>query len=121
MLTIRRAEQADVPRIHDLASRYEFAIPEKFHTASVVAHDSGQVCAFGLIRPILEAVIVTSGTAREVIEQTEILLGQGIMDAQMLGDNQIHAFVTDPVFAKLLKKKWGFKNPVGEPLVLVLE
>lgn len=121
MFIIRKTQPEDSPRINQIASRFDFEIPDKCYTSHVIARDSGQVCAFGLIRPILEAVIVTSGTPREILEETELLLGQFLVDAKMLGENQIHAFVNNQAFARLLKKKYGLQNPVGEALVLVLE
>lgn len=118
---VRRAELEDTPRILQIADKYSFTLPNTYCTAHVVARESGSVCAFGLLRPILEAIIVTSGTPREIVEQTDLLLGQGLRDVKDLGHDQIHCFVETASFARLLKNKYGFKTPVGDPLVLVLE
>ena len=119
-MIIRRPVSEDVSRIIEIADRFDFVLPKQFENAAVVEHKH-QVVAFGMVRAILEAVIVTCGTPREILEQTELLIGQGMVDAHELGYTEIHSFVERNAFARLLQEKYGFKPPVGQALVLKME
>lgn len=119
-MILRRPVGNDIARILEIAERYDFVLPEKFENAAVVEY-RGQVMAFGILRSILEAVIVTCGTPRQIVEQTELLVGQAMVDTRELNQSEIHAFVERDSFARLLSKKYGFKPPVGQALVLKME
>lgn len=119
-MILRRPVAEDIPRIFEIANRFDFILPKQFENAAVV-QNHGQVMAFGMMRAILEAVIITCGTPREILEETELLVGQGMVDAVELGYKEIHAFVERDSFARLLTNKYGFKPPVGQALVLKME
>lgn len=78
------------------------------------------VKAFGMVKTLAEVVmlldkdisVITKGRALDE------LIANAITVSSLHDYDQIHAFVQDEHFAKLLKKHYGFKNTKGEALVL---
>jgi hypothetical protein len=116
-LKLRRPTVQDVPAIEKIAEKFDFILPEKFETATVVVDEDDVVQAFGLTRLIVESVIVTGGTPREIVEQTELLIQQGIEDVKSSEHNGMHVFVENEAFARLLKERFDFQKAKGEALV----
>lgn len=116
-ISLRRPRVEDLEKIRNLEKSYEFQIPSKFIHAAV-AVDGEEILAFGLIRFLIEAVLVCDGRKRQKVESISQLLSQMTVDAKSLKIPQIHAFVRDEIFADILIKKFNFIEEKGKALVL---
>lgn len=117
---MRRPVLEDFKEVKAIADSYDFPLPTDFSDAIVVESEK-KVIAFGVIRFICEAIILVSGRQRDKAKCIEALLQQGIEDARKRKVDQLHCFVVDPMFSKILKNKFGFRQVIGEALVLDLE
>lgn len=120
MLKLRRPKIEDLPDIHQVADKYDFVLPTQFQHAAVVEHEN-RVIAFGLLREIIEAIIVVDGKDRVKVESIKHLIEVGKRDARELGYNEIHTFIDNPDFADILIEHFGFRRVAGEFLLLKLE
>lgn len=119
-MRIRRPRKEDSDKIEKIANRYEFVLPNKFHSAAVI-EENNEVIAFGMIRLILDAImVVENGSKRDIVESLNLLMQCAVIDAVNLGHNEVHVFVRDRKFADILKKHFKFEEVEGISLFLKL-
>lgn len=111
----------ELKKIHDVHFKESFEFPDfqRYYGTFCILDDDKNIIIAGGVRPLLEAVLITNKD-RSVRERREALLMalatcEGL--ARTTGDNQLHAFVKDLTFSKVLQK-YGFKSTSGESLVL---
>lgn len=120
-LFARRARPEDKEQIKELADKFDFVLPDKWLDSAVIYDETGRIIAFGVIRAIIEAVIVTNRNGKELVQATDHLIKIGMLDAHNRGFDQIHCFVENESFARLLKDRFDFKPIKGEGLVFKME
>ena len=119
-MELRRPKTDDVPTIMEIANKYDFILPVNFDEAAVVTKN-GKVVAFGIIRPILEALMISNGSPREIIESTKLLIEQAKKDARNLDYSEIHTFVEgNKTFERLLMEH-EFREIPGKFFLMKLE
>ncbi len=122
---MRRPNRGDLARIDEIWKKHHsesFGVPNLANTVThaVVENEDGKVQAYGIVKLFAEAILFLDWDApqRDKIEALKELMLEairGTSDAQL---EQLHVFVADPKFSKLLKKHFGFKSTTGEMLVL---
>lgn len=118
------ADLEDLQIIHDEFYRDEFAFPDfgnKFLSTFVVIDDNDDIIVGGGVRSLAEAIIMTdmSKSTRDRRKALYHVFQASLFTANQSGYNQLHAFVQNARWARCLKKI-GFRNTVGQPLVITL-
>jgi hypothetical protein len=124
-VNIRNLSSDDLVLLRKIYERYfqgQFKFPDFLHgfvNNFVVLDDSNRIVVAGGVKPILECVLITdmNRTPRERHEALLMALEASIVSAHSIGHNQLHCFIQDDYWSKLLKKR-QFKPIVGEGLVL---
>lgn len=115
-----REDLNELYRIHNKFYKDEFEFPDfqrQFLNAFVIEHD-GTIVTAGGVRKITEAVAITNKEL-SIIERADglrELLGALIYTAHSEGFHEIHAFIQDENWKKVLLKS-KFKRTKGEALV----
>lgn len=126
MSFFRRVKLSDLPIVDRIWRKFHktgFGIPGRNHVVTQgVVESHGKVIAYGQVKAFCEAIMVLDleEPTREKIEAVRKLMEIAIMDSTNTGYEQMHVFVQDPEFAKILKKHFGFQPCSGEALVLNL-
>jgi len=122
-LIIRPMEIGDNNEIISLHQKYyedDFRCPD-FNSSiidAVVTNSDGKVIAVSMIKPISELVMMMDlDQPRRIKAQMLIELLKFASLAEGLQNLELHAFIKDPDFSKLLKKHFGFKACNGEALI----
>jgi hypothetical protein len=117
---------SDLPLIDRIWKKHHkagFGIPGASHIVTQGVVESGSnIIAYGQVKAFCEAILVLDLDAeqREKILAIRKLMEIAIMDSTKQGFEQLHVFVHNPEFAKILKKHFGFQPCSGEILVLNL-
>lgn len=99
----------------------QFGLPNPAHKIISGVVDSGEgIRGFGIVKLFAEGLFVIDHnmSLKDKIETIKLLL-----EAQQVGCynskiEQAHAFVGDANFAKILKKHFGYKDTMGQCLVV---
>lgn len=124
---IRELRPEDVSKLKSLHERhFEHLFPfpnffNKFLAAFCVVDEHDNIITAGGVRTLIECVALTDKD-RDIMERKAALLK--LMDAlhfavKKFGYEEMHAFVQDAEFTKLLKK-YNFRPIIGDGLVLDL-
>lgn len=107
---------------------FEYISPEDINVfcRAITTHvkdDKHVLTGFGLVRNIAEVIMMLDRDEGKLTNGKDLLdlITNAALAAKIEGHDSIHAFVQDKDFSELLKKHFGFKNCVGEALVLNLE
>jgi hypothetical protein len=119
-MVIRRPTPEDLPKILEIAQGYNYPLPKKFLTASIVEKDN-EVVAFGVTEGIIEVSFYCTGSARTKVESIKQLLQVAKEDVKAHGYTQLYGFVLDPKFSEAAIKHLGFHKVPGIPVYLNLE
>jgi hypothetical protein len=120
-MILRRPTVEDTPQILELDKKYSVPIPVDFYHAAVIEKD-GKIVAFGVLRSILEGMMIVTGSPRQVIECTTMLMNQAKVDSKGLKFDQIYTFVEkDETFGRVLTEVCGMREFPGKFFVLDLE
>lgn len=123
-MTIRPFKFEDLEAIRSLGERYsDFPFPDvndPLYTVKEVAEVDGKIIGAGLLRMTSEAVLILDLKCPQIQRAYAIerLLYTGIQKSQI---DEIHTFLTGEMahnFASFLRRKFGFEDVRGIPLVL---
>lgn len=122
-MRIRRTRRQDFPRIDAIYREGhddKFGLPnfDKSVTHAVIEHE-GVVIAFGIVKFYAEAVAVLDLKQPRLdrIEALTMLLTEAFRACEDEGLEQLHVYVQDPLFQRLLEQKFDFKPATGTALV----
>lgn len=115
----RRPRPEDLNRIKEIASGYDYPLPDKFITAAAVEKE-GRLIAFGVTQGIIEASFFCTGSKRDRVHSTKELIRVASEDMKEQGYTQLYSFVLDPKFADITIKHLGFDKVPGIPVYLNL-
>jgi len=109
-----------------LSKHWGFPVPDvesKLYFARGVVVSGDKIVGFGLARVTSEFILLLNPdeSKRLRVQALEMLTRVGVRSAVKVGIDEAHAFVSDSVFADILKKKFGFVDCEGIPLYLQLE
>lgn len=116
------AQIHDVPEIRRIYKQQEdkFDLPyADAEVAGVAVDDDDKIVGFIMIRRIAETILVLDleRSKKHRIQALQELFAGALLESRIADIDQIHAFVQDPKFSKLLKKHFGFETCIGEALI----
>lgn len=122
-MRIRKTRRQDFKQIDEIyrgGHDEKFALPnlDKSITHAVIEHE-GVVIAFGIVKLYAEAVAVLDQRQPRLdrIEALTVLLTEAFRACEDEGLEQLHVYVQDPLFQRLLEQKFDFKPATGVALV----
>lgn len=114
----------DLPSVRAIHEKFygeEFPLPDFVtnYLCAFVVLDGDRIITAGGIRTLLESILITDKSYAPEIRKEALLdiLAASIYCAKRQNFDGIHAFVQDDKWANRLER-FGFKAPVGKPLVL---
>jgi hypothetical protein len=117
----RRGDIEAIDRIWKQHYSEQFGLPNPAHKIISGVVDSGEgIKGFGIVKLFAEGLFVIDHTMslRDKREAIGLLLEAQQIGCSNKGIEQSHAFVRDSNFAKVLKKHFGYRDTVGECLVV---
>jgi hypothetical protein len=117
----RRGDIEAIDRIWRQHYYGQFGLPTTENKIISGVVDSGEgIRGFGIVKLFAEGLFVIdqSMSLRDKIKTIELLLEAQQIGCSNSGIEQSHAFVRDANFAKILKKHFGYKDTIGECLVV---
>lgn len=125
-MIIRKMLPGDVPQLVDIHQKFytnEFVFTEfdEHFLNYFVTIEDGKIISGGGVRTIAESVIVTDLSATRQIRKEALLLilKEAIKTCNIHNYDQLHAFVQDPKWEKVLRK-YGFQDNKAKGLYLWL-
>jgi len=110
----------EIERIWKKHHQGDFNIPSLrgILTHAVVTNGKG-IVGFGMVKVLGEAIMILDHDAplRQKVETVKLLMDKALRDSGGVKIGQLHVFVKDPQFAKILKDHFNFHPCVGEVLV----
>lgn len=120
---IREFQLTDLTDINKIATQHEFEMPDRKHiiTEATMVNSDG-IVGYGQVKLIPEAIMVIDKTmpTKIRVECLRQLHEQAIFGAVSSGYDQLHGFITDPAFAAIMQKHYGYDVCRGQALVLNL-
>jgi hypothetical protein len=119
-----RLDAFDINQIWKEHHSQDFSIPsvDGSITNLVVRSDnsSGNIIAFGMVKVLAEAILVMdmNASARNRTQALKVLFMEAFRACRERKIEQMHVSVSDPDFAELLKKHYGFEDCKGQMLVV---
>jgi hypothetical protein len=110
----------EIRKIHRSYYQEEFPLPqfERCNIDAVITDGSGKILAVGGVYPTTELIMmVDKGMPRISRVRAIIELLNFASYTQGISGGDMHAFIQDPEFARLLRKHFGFVDCKGEALV----
>jgi len=98
-----------------------FVLPISASEVAGVAVDANnKIVGFAMVRRIAETILVLDleRSRKARIEALKAIFEGAFLESRLAGYDQVHAFVQDPRFSKLLQKHFGFRPCKGEALVV---
>lgn len=124
-MRFRATESKDLERIDEIYRAFHqdsFGIPSIKDSVGdgVVVSDSDEVIAFGMNRVLLEGILVLDWEAspRDKIQALKLLISESGISAKKVGIGEVHAFVQDPEFKRLLIKHFGYRPCIGDAIYM---
>ena len=112
----------DLKRIHEKYYKDEFPFPDFFkHSLStyIITDDDNKIITAGCVKTILEAFALTDKSFSAIIKGralTQLLQGS-LFTAGRFGYNELHAYIQDKEWLKILFKA-GFKPTKGHSILV---
>lgn len=109
--------------IHNQFYKSEFAFPglisNKNYMIYTIADEDNKVITTGILRALLEIIELTDLSRPVEVRKDALIKSLGIAQAFAVNNEfeHIHAFVQDPKWADILKRKAGFSPINGEALI----
>lgn len=115
MVKIRPFRQDDIAKIDKIWRDHhsdDFSVPDRTTAITdVVAEDeNGEVVAYGQVKLFAEAMMILDKDAsqRNKIQALKLLMLEAFRGTQAYGLKQLYCFATDPDFATLIERHFGF-------------
>lgn len=123
-MIVDRIRPEDIPLIRRIHEKLGFDWQEPclhIGTIKCIVGDNKLIGA-GFLRPTVEAVMVLDPDInnRQKAHALYYMMRQAIDDTKAINLNEIHAWVKEPEFVRVLKRHYCFEEPRGESLVLKL-
>lgn len=126
-MRIRPWERGDIDAIDHIWQKHHsdsFSVPDRRNciTDSVVEMES-RIVAYGQVKLFAEAMFILDKDAshREKVTALKFLMAQAFVGTHKAGINQIYAFISDPDFALLIEKHFGFTRVIEKSERLLWE
>jgi hypothetical protein len=123
-MEVRSAKPEDMPEMLRLNEGHSFPFPELTHILYMfVVEDNGKMVAWGYTRKYVEVVFIPDiATPRATkVKSLKLINEKSTETARAMGIDQLHSYVKDEGFAKLLVERFNYGVCTGIPLFLNLE
>lgn len=120
----RPAKKEDWPFLVELIKGHDFSFPDfKNILDIVVIEDNGKIVAWGFTEKFVEAVFVPAVDSSNItkVKSLKSLTEKLGELTRARGIEQIHSFIQDDRFAKLLVERFDYGVASGTPLFLNLK
>jgi len=123
-MTVRSANPEDIPEMVRINEGHSFEFPKLEHILYMfVVEDQGKMVAWGYTKKYVEVVFVPDiKTPRATkVKSLKLLSEKSSETAKAMGIDQLHSYVKDEGFAKLLVERFNYGVCTGTPLFLNLD
>lgn len=123
-MEVRPAKKEDWPFLLELSKGHDFPFPDFKNMLDVlVVEDNGQVIAWGYTKKYVEIVFVpkVSLPKSTKVKSLKLLSEKSTELTRARGIDQVHSYVKDEKFAKLLVERFNYGVCTGTPLVLNID
>jgi hypothetical protein len=122
-MVIRPVRREDIARIDEIYRQGHddaFSLPslENQITSAVVEKD-GKIIGFGVVKIYAEVITVLAldESKADRFEALQLLMSEAERACAETGIDQVHGYVQDHLFQRVLEKRFGFKVATGVALV----
>lgn len=118
-----RIVSEDIEKIREIHENLTFDWQEPcLHIGTIKCITDDKIIGAGFLRPTVEAVMILDPSARSKDKARALyyMMRQAIDDTKAINLNEIHAWVKEPEFVRVLKRHYCFEHPRGESLILRL-
>lgn len=121
-MRIRPVTKSDLERIDEIYRQghdQKFSLPSLKMTVTSAVVATNKVIGFGVVKFYAEAIAILDLNESKVdrLDALELLLHEAFRACEEQGIDQLHVYVQDPQFQRLLEKKYDFKVATGVALV----
>jgi hypothetical protein len=123
-MIVRPAKSEDVDSLIELHQGHSFPFPSFDNTLDIlVVEKDGKIVAWGYTKKYVEIVFVPGKNLPNptVVKSLKLLVDKSTELTKARGINQVHAYVKDESFAKLLVERFNYGVIDGTPLVFNLD
>ena len=122
-MVIRSVKRGDVERIDEIFRQGhddDFSLPDlSMQITNAVVEKDGKVIGFGVVKIYAEAIAVLdlAESKADRFEALQMLLAEAFRACEEEKIPQLHVYVQDSNFQRILEKRFGFKIATGVALV----
>jgi len=123
-MLVRPAESKDTDALIELHKGHTFPFPDFNNMLDIlVVEDDGKIVAWGYTKKYVEIVFVSNKSAPKItnIKALKLLSEKSSELTKARGIDQVHSYVRDEKFAKLLVERFNYGVCTGTPLFLNLD
>ena len=124
-MIIRTTARDDYGIVEELWRTYgsNYELPNLSNTVThAVVQNEDKIIAFGMVKLFAEAVLVLdhSESRRNKVNAIKLLMLEAFRGCDQHKLSQLHCFIKDEQFARLMMKHYSFNKVLGEALVMDL-
>jgi len=122
-MELSRIEIQDIETIRKIHAKLGFDWQEPcLHIGTIKCVIGDQTIGAGFLRPTVEAVMILDPDARkrDRAQALYFMMRQAIDDTKAINLNEIHSWIKEDSFVKVMKQHYFFEEPRGQSLVLRL-
>lgn len=126
MPRLRSWQPSDIDAIDQIWRKHhsnDFSVPDRRNAIidAVVENDNGEVIAYGQVKMFAEAMFILDkdAPARDKVMALRLLMLEAFRGTDSANLRNLYAFISDPEFADLVAKHFGFER-VQNPGELLL-
>lgn len=123
-MEVRPAKKEDWDSLLLIHKGHGFPFPDFRNMLDVlVVEDKGKIIAWGYTKKFVEIVFVPAINAPSItkVKSLKLLSEKSTELTKARGIDQVHSFVTDDTFAKLLVERFNYGVCTGTPLFLNID
>jgi len=119
----RPEDVGPIDRIWKLHHADSFSVPDRKASVidAVVVNDQDEIVAYGQVKMFAEAMFILdlNATLRQKVDALKLLMIEAFRGTDSAGLRNLYCFISDPQFADLVEKHFGFER-VANPGELLL-
>jgi hypothetical protein len=123
-MIVRPAKSEDVNALIELHKGHTFPFPKFDNTLDIlVVEKDGKVVAWGYTKKYVEIVFVPDKNSPKptIVKSLKLLVDKSTELTKARGIDQVHSYVQDENFVKLLVERFNYGVCTGTPLFLNLD
>lgn len=122
-MKLREFRMTDIEPIDEIFRRQpNIGVPgfKNMIANATIEDDEGKIVGYGVVKLFSEGVLILdqSRTKRDRAKAVKLSVNRAICEAKKNGIEHLYFLTSNPLFADVLRKHWGFENIKEEVLVL---